>query len=44
MEENKISKKIRVETSSRVCNLAFEDAVNDRLENRTPCGIPPPCI
>ena len=35
MEENKISKKIRVETSSRVCNLAFEDAVNDRLEKRT---------
>lgn len=35
MEENKISKKIRVETSSRVCNLAFEDEVNDRLEKRT---------
>ena len=35
MEENLISKKIRVETLSRVCNLSFEEVVNDRLENRT---------
>lgn len=35
MEEQKISKKIRVETLSRVCNLAFEEAVSDRLEERT---------